>query len=37
MQHENCLSVEKEKKNIQLIDCLKLFLQMETLSPDDAW
>ncbi len=32
----SCNSVEV-KKNIVLMDCLKLFVQTETLSKDDAW
>ena len=36
MKDDSCVSVEV-RKNIDLMDCLKLFAQTETLSKDDAW
>jgi len=34
--HQSCDEVDV-RKNIELMDCLKLFANMETLSRDDAW
>lgn len=36
MKDESC-TVSEVRKNIVLMDCLKLFAQTETLSKDDAW
>jgi len=35
--HESLQSVHQAKKNIQLNDCLELFLQKEKLGADDPW
>jgi ubiquitin carboxyl-terminal hydrolase 4/11/15 len=36
-EHESLRSVHQAKKNIQLNDCLELFLQREKLGVDDPW
>lgn len=35
--HESLHSIQKSKANIQLSDCLELFLQREKLGADDPW
>lgn len=37
VKDSSCAVVEGVRKNIMLMDCLKLFAQTETLSKDDAW
>ena len=37
IRHESCDVKDSVKKTLQLVDCLKLFVQKETLSKDNAW
>ena len=36
IRHESCDVKDSVKKTLQLVDCLKLFVQKETLSKDNA-
>ena len=36
-EHPSCKEKKEEKKTIHLLDCLKLFTDVEQLGEEDAW